>query len=295
MKNLVTFIAALGIMFSAAPVSSAYAADTAQTSVVSEAVAETTDIEHLAGKWRYQISDTDLYVSISPKDYGTVDINKDGTYVFTGLDGKTISGKVGFSIETIGGKPFQCICLYDGEERRFGGYYHSDDPDIIYYGNNHFSRIIRMGAADAKLDDFVGNWKYQEANSNASIDVSASDKGTVKINADGTYKLTGTDGVTETGKVYLGDETIGGTVLTVLRFYNGSELKFAAAYLPERPDELHIGNGGRIRLLNENASVKGDANCDGKTDMSDVVIIMQALSNPNKYGVNGTAASHITE
>lgn len=40
--------------------------------------------------------------------------------------------------------------------------------------------------------------------------------------------------------------------------------------------------------------VNGDANCDGKVDMSDIVLIMQALANPNKYGVNGTEPSHIT-
>ena len=32
----------------------------------------------------------------------------------------------------------------------------------------------------------------------------------------------------------------------------------------------------------------GDANCDGKVDMGDVVLIMQALANPDKYGVGGT-------
>jgi mannan endo-1,4-beta-mannosidase len=40
---------------------------------------------------------------------------------------------------------------------------------------------------------------------------------------------------------------------------------------------------------------KGDANCDGGVDMSDVVIIMQALANPNKYGINGTDEHHLTE
>ena len=39
----------------------------------------------------------------------------------------------------------------------------------------------------------------------------------------------------------------------------------------------------------------GDANCDNEIDMSDAVIIMQALSNPNKYGTNGTAKSHMSE
>ena len=32
----------------------------------------------------------------------------------------------------------------------------------------------------------------------------------------------------------------------------------------------------------------GDANCDGGVDLSDAVLIMQALANPNKYGIGGT-------
>ena len=39
----------------------------------------------------------------------------------------------------------------------------------------------------------------------------------------------------------------------------------------------------------------GDANCDGGVDLSDAVIIMQALANPNKYGESGTEKSHITK
>ena len=39
----------------------------------------------------------------------------------------------------------------------------------------------------------------------------------------------------------------------------------------------------------------GDANCDGGVDMSDAVLIMQSLANPNKYGVDGTDKNHITE
>ena len=45
----------------------------------------------------------------------------------------------------------------------------------------------------------------------------------------------------------------------------------------------------------QDTNVKGDANCDGSVDMSDVVLIMQALANPNKYGVNGTEKFHITQ
>ena len=39
----------------------------------------------------------------------------------------------------------------------------------------------------------------------------------------------------------------------------------------------------------------GDANCDGKVDISDAVMILQAVANPDKYGVNGTSPDHITE
>ncbi len=41
-------------------------------------------------------------------------------------------------------------------------------------------------------------------------------------------------------------------------------------------------------------TVRGDANGDGELDMSDAVLIMQALANPNKYGTSGTSPTHIT-
>ena len=39
----------------------------------------------------------------------------------------------------------------------------------------------------------------------------------------------------------------------------------------------------------------GDANCDEKVDVSDAVMILQALANTDKYGVDGTDPTHITE
>ena len=46
--------------------------------------------------------------------------------------------------------------------------------------------------------------------------------------------------------------------------------------------------------ITEYSGEKGDANGDGSVDMGDVVLIMQSLANPNKYGVNGTDENHIT-
>ncbi len=39
----------------------------------------------------------------------------------------------------------------------------------------------------------------------------------------------------------------------------------------------------------------GDANCNGEIRLSDAVLIMQAIGNPDVYGVNGSDPSHITE
>ena len=38
----------------------------------------------------------------------------------------------------------------------------------------------------------------------------------------------------------------------------------------------------------------GDANCDGSVDMADAVLIMQAISNPNKFGIGGSSKQAIT-
>lgn len=44
-----------------------------------------------------------------------------------------------------------------------------------------------------------------------------------------------------------------------------------------------------------NRTIWGDANCDGGVDLSDAILIMQSIANPNKYGLGGTAKTAITE
>ena len=41
--------------------------------------------------------------------------------------------------------------------------------------------------------------------------------------------------------------------------------------------------------------VYGDSNCNGTVELADAILIMQALANPNKYGVNGSADKHLTD
>ena len=44
----------------------------------------------------------------------------------------------------------------------------------------------------------------------------------------------------------------------------------------------------------EEKGLAGDANCDDIVNLSDAVIIMQSLANPDKYGINGSDELHIT-
>ena len=39
----------------------------------------------------------------------------------------------------------------------------------------------------------------------------------------------------------------------------------------------------------------GDANCDGEVRLNDAILVLQAIGNPEKYGVNGSDETHITE
>jgi len=73
--------------------------------------------------------------------------------------------------------------------------------------------------------------------------------------------------------------------------YNGTDDQWENIDIREQNDPLRKTK--RV-LPTEEEHIYGDANGDGEIDMSDAVLIMQALANPNKYGVNGTDQSHIT-
>jgi hypothetical protein len=69
-----------------------------------------------------------------------------------------------------------------------------------------------------------------------------------------------------------------------------------SGYKGSTAQEYAEANGYKFVALDENAESysSGDANCDGGVDLADAVTIMQALANPNKYGLNGSEKTHIT-
>ena len=53
--------------------------------------------------------------------------------------------------------------------------------------------------------------------------------------------------------------------------------------------------GSQLLKTRAEVTLPGDANLDNTVDLSDAVLIMQALSNPDKYGLEGSDKSHITK
>ena len=65
-----------------------------------------------------------------------------------------------------------------------------------------------------------------------------------------------------------------------------------------KPVKLDVSvTNGSVTVGNPQPQVtmRGDSNCDGKVDLADAILIMQALANPNKYGIGGTADKPLTE
>lgn len=56
----------------------------------------------------------------------------------------------------------------------------------------------------------------------------------------------------------------------------------------------YLAQYGVIVAFIDDEILKGDANCDGKVTIADAILIMQYLSNPDKYGPGGSAPGHIT-
>ena len=59
--------------------------------------------------------------------------------------------------------------------------------------------------------------------------------------------------------------------------------------------QITVGTINDLKTSSKSIAISGDANGDGEVDMSDAVLIMQAMANPNKYGINGTDPRHISE
>ena len=75
--------------------------------------------------------------------------------------------------------------------------------------------------------------------------------------------------------------------------YSGTEEEWNEIDIKEQNDPL-LKKIITFAPVEETEWITGDANGDGELDMSDIVLIMQALANPDKFGVDGHDPTHIT-
>ena len=298
MKKVVSYIMALGMMFTAVPANAVYAAETAAIVSSVNATDEALSIKELVGAWNYDIADDSAdCVDEKPIRNGVVVIKADGTYVHTDANGKLTEGAVKTAIEEIGGTKFRTVNFYEGSEYKFGGYYNEDTHNRISIGNGGRARLIRDIDVRVDLKELVGTWNYEIADSSAnSVEEKAVANGVVVIKADGTYVYTDANKKLTEGAVKASSEDYSnGQKLPTVNFYEGSEFKFGG-YIDDSHNKISLGNGGMARLVRDTANtvLAGDANCDSNVDLSDSVLIMQSISNPSKYGANGTDVNKIT-
>ena len=155
MKNMITIIAAMGIMLSAAPVNAFCAADTAAVSVTAEA--DTIDIMSFAGKWAHQVSKGNTTVDMSAKNIGTVEINADASYKYTDAEGKTFTGTVKLGSENIGGTEFTVLSFYEGASLKFTASYSESRPDVLSLGNGGLAQFARDTALSVPVAYSLGD------------------------------------------------------------------------------------------------------------------------------------------
>lgn len=80
----------------------------------------------------------------------------------------------------------------------------------------------------------------------------------------------------------------------LIEIYN-SDYCITLDELPDLKSYPISGDGDKTEgTTGDDTYLKGDANCDGSVDISDAVLIMQALSNPNRFGLKGSDKKHIT-
>ncbi|WP_303805911.1 leucine-rich repeat protein [Ruminococcus flavefaciens] len=138
-------------------------------------------------------------------------------------------------------------------------------------GANAFENCSTLNSVTIKSDD-----SHKLASLGASAFNNCKNLNTITINGNPTMGSKSVGFINN--KVNTGFILVGDTGSTVNTYATNNNIKFrdASGFDPST------------------IVVPGDANCDDTVDMSDIVLIMQALASPNKYGTSGTDKNHIT-
>lgn len=100
-----------------------------------------------------------------------------------------------------------------------------------------------------------------------------------------------TEGLTDLSKVPIREDGRNLFLLYFVRMISMNKKILLAGLL----SACIAGTAGAVEASAAKDIVYGDANCDGSVGMSDAVLIMQSMSNPGMYGIDGTAEVHLTD
>ena len=203
---------------------------------------------------------------------------------------------------------------------------HYDKNSTLYgsYNADHFIGAnkleeITIGGGDIqkemKLHNSNGGWVNAKAKDKK---VSGDDEfAEIKNEGVNTYIFASetTTATQSADKTTYGDVNIDGKVnasdVTLLLRYMKDQknnplseqaLKNANVFKPDDPDITEDDSEAILQFIAKTIDklpinafpIKGDANCDKEVNLADSVLIMQSISNPSKYGEDGTNENHIT-
>lgn len=199
-----------------------------------------------------------------------------------------------FYISTDYGATFKktTVCKYDMCDHTGDLAYITDDTLAMAVGWNGMYIITDGGNNIEKSDVFYAKTVgYGKAEKDGGVNTLFIYGKPTETDAEGIYRST--DG----GKTWVCINTehlYGGTGNG--NFLVGDMNEFGKVYMSTVGCGIVVGKLSTGQPdIPDNKTVWGDANCDGKVDMSDAVLVMQSLSNPDKYGLKGSDPTHITE
>ncbi len=155
-------------------------------------------------------------------------------------------------------------------------------------GNGYFYLVSQLGSGNTYALDINGQ-KTENGTNIELYTLKYSENQMFKFvkNNDGTYsiltKITGDESCLDVNE----KSTEAGANIQQYTYNGGTNQKFTIENINAQPSETTETNL-------KNNILWGDANCDGKVNMADTVLIMQFTSNPDKFGINGSDATHIT-
>ncbi|NLT08008.1 MAG: leucine-rich repeat domain-containing protein [Ruminococcus sp.] len=235
----------------------------------------------------------------SPGKYGSNSAQLDGNATYIRLGGLAKS-RTTYAITGSGEKNYTSDVFYNSEyrQRKYNVFVRIWDDTLISSAASGCAGVDRIDLATGKVADTNVIWLTDCAENEAvgAVKAVALEQGAYVVMWE-KYTDTEFDSVRyvvldECGNVLRKETELKGSRLSdssIQPVVDGNTLTWA--YTNDNDDTLTWYSFE----INGKTPVAGDADCDSQVKMNDAVLVMQALSNPDIFGLNGSNSRHITE